>query len=275
VLPSCSLPIVERAAALAWIFGAYEEDGQAQAESGPGLAVHRGSLQANARKVSNTLRLTPAQEAAYSLDYGISRDDLKPEVQAEYDRLLAERQARPPAPFNPPKPISAETMNQLWWQFVRRLMHTKTFWILGALWAVIFFSFTAYVVISPGVNFQTLRSDLAKVHLPSGYRLVAQHRDGTDCHDQCSITQTWAWTRSSPRTTSAACADVFHALNSAYPGTESNSPIPAYSSCDYYALPAGDSFNPGQGKPEIDGVVETSQTHTHNSFLIELTGAYS
>jgi hypothetical protein len=234
--------------------------------------TQRGSLQGNAGKVPSPLRLTPEQEAAYSLDYGVSRDDLKPEVQAEYDRLLAERRARPPAPSNPPQPISAEALNQLWWQLVRQLWHSKTYRIVAALWAVIFFSFLAYVVISPGVNFQTLRGDLAKVHFPSGYRLIAQHREGTDCHDQCSITQTWAWTRSSWRSTSAACADVLHALTSAYPGTESNSPVPAHVSCDYYALPAG---NPGQGKPEIDGIVQTSRTHTHNSFLIELTGAYS
>ncbi len=32
-------------------------------------------------------KMTPAQEAAYALDFNMSRDDLKPEVQAEYDRL--------------------------------------------------------------------------------------------------------------------------------------------------------------------------------------------
>jgi hypothetical protein len=36
-------------------------------------------------------KMTPAQEAAYSLAYGIARAGLKPEVQAEYDRLVAER----------------------------------------------------------------------------------------------------------------------------------------------------------------------------------------
>jgi hypothetical protein len=43
-----------------------------------------------------TVRLTPEQEAAYALGYGLSRADLKPEVQAEYDRLLAERRAGRP-----------------------------------------------------------------------------------------------------------------------------------------------------------------------------------
>lgn len=53
----------------------------------------RGSLQTSARKVPITVRLTPEQEAAYALGYGLSRAGLKPEVQAEYDRLLAEGRA--------------------------------------------------------------------------------------------------------------------------------------------------------------------------------------
>jgi hypothetical protein len=36
--------------------------------------------------------MTPAAEAGYALDFNVSRDDLKPEVQAEYDRLLQVRQ---------------------------------------------------------------------------------------------------------------------------------------------------------------------------------------
>jgi len=57
------------------------------------------------------MRLTPEREAAYALGYGVSRTDLKPEVQAHYDRLLAERAAHrsrradltpdtPPHPFD-------------------------------------------------------------------------------------------------------------------------------------------------------------------------------
>jgi len=46
------------------------------------------------RKVPITLKLTPEQEAAYALDYGVSKADLNPAVRAEYDRLLAERRAR-------------------------------------------------------------------------------------------------------------------------------------------------------------------------------------
>jgi hypothetical protein len=36
-------------------------------------------------------KMAPTEEANYALDYRVSRDDLRPEVRAEYDRLLAER----------------------------------------------------------------------------------------------------------------------------------------------------------------------------------------
>jgi hypothetical protein len=41
-----------------------------------------------------SMKMTPEQEAAYSLDYGVSRDDLKPDVQAAYDRLLEVRRSQ-------------------------------------------------------------------------------------------------------------------------------------------------------------------------------------
>lgn len=51
-------------------------------------------------------RLTPEQEAAYALDYGVSRADLEPPVQAEYDRLLAGRRAARAAGKVPePRPL--------------------------------------------------------------------------------------------------------------------------------------------------------------------------
>jgi hypothetical protein len=40
------------------------------------------------------MKMTPEQEAGYALDYGVSRDDLKPEVQVEYDRQLEVRRSR-------------------------------------------------------------------------------------------------------------------------------------------------------------------------------------
>lgn len=54
-----------------------------QAELAAFIEAHH--LNRQARKV------TPVQEAGYALAYGVARSDLKPEVQAEYDRLLAER----------------------------------------------------------------------------------------------------------------------------------------------------------------------------------------
>lgn len=53
------------------------------------------------------MALTPAQEARYALDYGLDRKDLKPEVQAEYDRLVAEAPVRPPV--SPPDPLAGIT----------------------------------------------------------------------------------------------------------------------------------------------------------------------
>lgn len=46
------------------------------------------------------MKMTPAQEADYALDYGLPRDSLKPDVQVEYDRQLEARrsQVRPPGP---------------------------------------------------------------------------------------------------------------------------------------------------------------------------------
>jgi Short C-terminal domain len=40
------------------------------------------------------MKMTPEQEAAYALNFGLSRDDLKPDVQAEYDRQLQVRRSK-------------------------------------------------------------------------------------------------------------------------------------------------------------------------------------
>ena len=37
------------------------------------------------------MKMTPEREGAYALDFGVSRDDLKPDVQVEYDRRLESR----------------------------------------------------------------------------------------------------------------------------------------------------------------------------------------
>jgi hypothetical protein len=45
-------------------------------------------------------KMTPEQEAAYSLDFGVARSDLAPDVQLAYDRLVEQRAAAP-APGSP------------------------------------------------------------------------------------------------------------------------------------------------------------------------------
>ena len=44
------------------------------------------------------MKMTPEREAAYALDFGVAREDLKPEVQAEYDRQLEVRRSQPRRP---------------------------------------------------------------------------------------------------------------------------------------------------------------------------------
>lgn len=78
--------------------------------------------------------LTPEQEAAYSLDYGVSRADLKPEVQAAYDRLLAERQAKVLGPSTPPESVRGKPVTR------RRLPASVRYargllFLQGGIWA--------------------------------------------------------------------------------------------------------------------------------------------
>jgi hypothetical protein len=40
------------------------------------------------------MKMTPEQEAAHALDFGVSRDGLKPNVQAAYDRQLEVRRSQ-------------------------------------------------------------------------------------------------------------------------------------------------------------------------------------
>lgn len=77
----------------------------------------------------------------------------------------------------------------------------------------------------------------------------------------------------SRRTSSAACADVYHAMISAFSGVDSNSPTPAGAACDYYAI-LGDLLHPGQGKRTIEAIVQTGQAYLNDRFLIELTASY-
>ncbi len=66
--------------------------------------------------------------------------------------------------------------------------------VLVMLGVIAFVAFAVVMSVNTRYNFQTLRADLARVHFPSGYRLVTVRRSGTDCaHAQCSLTETWTW----------------------------------------------------------------------------------
>jgi hypothetical protein len=122
-------------------------------------------------------------------------------------------------------------------------------------------------------NFQTLRSDLAEVHLSPTYHLIATRQAGSDCGGSCSLTQTWVWTPTPGHGSSAACSDVQRAIESAFSRADANSPIPANTACDYYAI-LGDLLHPGQGKRAVDGIVFKCHAPTAASCKIELTASY-
>lgn len=129
-------------------------------------------------------------------------------------------------------------------------------------------------LIGPQENFQTLRSDLAKVHLPSGYRLSTERQAGTGCgHEECSLIQIWTWAPGSGRTTSAACSDVYHAMTSAFSEADSNSPVPANAACDYFTI-LSSLLHPGQGQRTVEAIVQTGQDQANDGFLIKLTASY-
>jgi len=56
------------------------------------------------------MTLSPVQEAQYALDFGVDRNGLKPDAQAEYDRLVAARAAGTPVPAVPYDPLAGVTM---------------------------------------------------------------------------------------------------------------------------------------------------------------------
>jgi len=111
-------------------------------------------------------------------------------------------------------------------------------------------------LIGPQENFETLRSDLAKVHFPSGYGLVNRHQAGNCAHKRCSLTQTWTWVPNNERTPAAICSDVRHAMTSAFSDVQSNSPVPANASCDY-CTELSSLLHPGQGERMVEAIVQT------------------
>jgi len=123
-------------------------------------------------------------------------------------------------------------------------------------------------------NFRTLRSDLAQVHLPSGYRLTAEHRAGTDCaHNGCSLTQTWTWASTPGPTKNGACSAVYQAMTSAYSDIEPDSPIPANAACGYFAT-VSSFFHPGRGKRTIEAFVQVGRGRPGKSLAVRLVASY-
>jgi hypothetical protein len=156
--------------------------------------------------------------------------------------------------------------------------HRRSFLIYISVAGSLFLLFMVTEIIPATIgaqkNFQTLQSDLAKVHLRSGYRLTAEHKAGTDCaHNGCSLIQTWAWAPSGGRTKSAACHDAHHAMTSAFSGVDSNAPNPANVACDYYTI-LDSLLHPGQGKRDVQAIVKTGQAHTSEGFIVQLVASY-
>jgi len=222
-----------------------------------------------------TVGLTPQQEAAYALSYGVDRADLRPEAQAEYDRLLAEAGRTFPAA---PQPADqADWIAALANLRPGRLLksarrHRRRLTAAAGSIAPVVIVLLIFALLPSGDSFRELQTELGNVHFPPGYHLLSQRRAGSDCgHDQCVIIQTWEWARSSRRTTSAACADVFGALNTAYSGAESDNPGPAHSSCGYFSG-SPPYLNP---KTSLEVIVYDGQAHANSGFLIVLTAEYA
>jgi hypothetical protein len=213
------------------------------------------------------MRLTPEQEAAYALGYGVSRADLKPEVQAEYDRLLAERRAgrsgqaaHDPPEFTPGFDPGKEARTYAW-----------IMTLLTLLAVLAFVAFVVVMAVNTRYSFQTLRADLDRVRLPSGYRLVTVTRS-RNCSG-CWLIETWAWSGNGGRTVSAACADVYHAMTAAYPprnyGSVDGNPrqdMPAGTACDYFTVKVG----PGFTKVGIEVFVRPDKAPSAGGVVIQL-----
>ena len=212
------------------------------------------------------MRLTPEEEAAYSLDYGVSRDGLKPEVQAEYDRLLAERRARPRA-----KPhIDQSQSRNVRLQGIDKAERVAA-WILTSLVALAFVTWSVVMGVNTRHSFPMLRADLNQVRLPSGYHLVTVNQS-RNCSG-CWLIETWTRPGNSERIASATCSDVYHAMAAAYPPQEYGSldgnplqDMPAGTTCDYDTLKLG----PGFTKVSIEAFARTDERRSDGGVVIQL-----
>jgi len=77
--------------------------------------------------------MTPQQEARYALDFGVSRNDLSPDVQAAYDQLLAYRAEHPSSPLPVvPSVITDVNIKRTGWGLFARVMVFTWFCLLLA-----------------------------------------------------------------------------------------------------------------------------------------------
>lgn len=234
------------------------------------------------------MRLTPDQEAMYALDFGVSRADLKPEVQAEYDRLQAERRAglrdrlrdRPHIDQSQLRNVGGRAVDS--WGLRRQpwpgtpgvdpgKVARRSAWILTLLAVLTFGGFVVVMAVNTRYSYQTLRADLDRVRLPSGYRLVIANRS-RNCPG-CWLTETWTWPGNGGKTVSAACSDVYHAMTAAYPprnygSVDGNPPrdMPAGTLCDYDTVKSG----PGFTKIGIEAFVRPDKRRSHSGVVIQL-----
>lgn len=146
------------------------------------------------------------------------------------------------------------------------------FCIAGPL-TVLFAVLVTLAAIGGQQNFQTLRSDLGKVHLPPQYRLTDEDTTGTDCYNSCSVIQTWTWVPVGGRTASDQCRDASSALSSAFSDAEANSPLPPRAVCNYFTILTS-FFHPGQGKRDIEAIVTPRSAGSARGFVIQISASY-
>jgi hypothetical protein len=126
--------------------------------------------------------MTPQEEARYALDFGVSRNDLSPDVQAAYDQLLAYRAENPSSPF----PVVPSAITDVyikrtgWGLFARVMLFTCLCFILAGAASAAGGTFWLFVVILwlPGVAFALLlhRARLTTTDDVLTYQVLSQTR---------------------------------------------------------------------------------------------------
>jgi hypothetical protein len=131
--------------------------------------------------------MTPQEEARYALNFGVSRDDLSPDVQAAYDQLLAYRAEHPssPHPVMPPVIPDVCIARTGWSLFARVTGVTFLCLILAGAASAVGGTFWLFLVILwlPGVVFVLMlhRARLTTTGDVLTYQVLSQtrawHRD--------------------------------------------------------------------------------------------------